>query len=99
MATSLYRKSSCSGKIAGGEGGAGSATGGAQNRTPWLSEIEEERCRSAPGVQLTLTLLDGFLGLFAVLTADGKRQRPETLFSDFLAALEAVAVSALLEPG
>src|SRR5438105_10394344 len=50
-------------------------------------------------MQLTLTLLDGFLGLFAVLTANRERQRPETLFSDFLGTLEAVAVRALLEAG
>src|SRR5207237_5996925 len=82
-----------------GGGGTGSATGGAQNRTPWLLQIEEERCRSAPGVQLTLTLLDGFLGLFAVLTADGERQRPQALLGDFVAALEAIAVGALLQAG
>src|SRR3954463_8018801 len=97
MATSLYRKSSRCGEKPVGRGVWDSATGGAPNRTPWLLQIEEERCRSAPGMQLTLTLLDGFLGLFAVLTANGKGQRSQALFSNFLAALEAVAVGALLK--
>ena len=54
--------------------------------------------RAAPGVELTLALLGDLPGLFAVLAADRERQRPQALLGDFLAALEAVAVVALLEP-
>ena len=43
-----------------------------------------------------LALLGVLARLFAVLAADGEGQRPEPLLGDLLAALEAVAVRALL---
>jgi DnaK suppressor protein len=59
--------------------------------------VHEERARAAPGGELTLALLGGLLGLLAILAADREGQRPETLFGDFLAAIEAVAVVARFE--
>ena len=53
---------------------------------------------AAPRGELTLALLGDLARLFAVLAADRERQRPQPLLGDFLAALEAVAVVALLEP-
>src|SRR4029453_16323290 len=46
---------------------------------------------------MSLTLFGDFLGLLAVLAADGERQSTESLFGDFLAALEAISVVAVLE--
>ena len=48
-------------------------------------------------VELPLPLLGVLPGLLAVLAADGERQRTKALFRDLLAAVEAVAVIALLE--
>ena len=48
--------------------------------------------------QLTLALLGVLPGLFAVLAADREGQRAQPLLGDFLTAVEAVAVVALLEP-
>src|SRR5215831_4957815 len=59
--------------------------------------IEEERAGPATGRYLTLALFRVLLGLLAVLAADGKGKCLQTLLCDFLAALEAVAVSALLQ--
>src|SRR4051812_25284739 len=76
----------------------GSATGGAPNR--WdagLLHVQEERARAPPRSELTLALLGGLPRFFAVLAADRKRQRPQPLLRNFLAAVEAVAVVPLVE--
>src|SRR5438034_6299186 len=77
--------------------GTGSATGGA-HWTPGSLHIEEERRRPAALRQQPLPLLGVLLGLLAVLAPDGEGEGPEALLGDFLAAVEAVAVVALLEP-
>src|SRR5215471_12916399 len=60
--------------------------------------VEEERGGPATGRHLTLALFRNLPGFLAVLAADGKRKRLQTLLCDFLAALEAVAVRTLLQP-
>src|SRR6186997_2138352 len=60
--------------------------------------VEEQRRSTPPGVRLALAHLDVLAPLLAVLAADRERKSAQTLFADFLAALEAVAVIALLEP-
>src|SRR3954468_13537040 len=82
---------------AGGEA-MGSATGGALNLGRRMLHIEEQRARAAARVQLTFALFDAFPGLFAILAPDRERQGSQTLFGDFLATIEAVAVAALLQP-
>src|SRR6185437_15498490 len=47
---------------------------------------------------LTLTLLVGLARLFAFLAPDREGKRAQALLGNFLAALKAVAVGALLEP-
>src|SRR2546430_13593243 len=64
-----------------------------------LLHVEEERRPAAALRQQPLPLLGVLLGLLAVLAADGEGEGPEALLGDFLAAVEAVAVVALLEPG
>src|SRR5215510_11513032 len=59
--------------------------------------VEEARRGPTAGGQVTLTLFGVLPGLFTVLAAHCKGKGPQTLFSDFLAALEAVAVCALLQ--
>src|SRR5690349_19556154 len=60
--------------------------------------VEEQRARAPTGRLLTLTALGVLTRLLAILAADGEGQRAETLLGDFLTAIEAVAVVALLEP-
>ena len=66
-------------------------------RTPEL-DVEEERRAAAARRELPLALFGGFPRLFAFLAADRERQGPQALLGDFLAALEAVTVGALIEP-
>src|SRR5712691_238360 len=80
-----------------GGGDVGSATGGAPQQDAGCLHVEEERGGAAPLRVLTLALLGDLLGLFAVLAAHRERQGPQTLLRDLFAALEAVAVGALLE--
>src|SRR5262245_45298742 len=78
----------------------GSATGGAP-RSCWVAgclTVHEQAGRAAPRGKLTLPLLGDLAGLFAVLAPHREGQRAEPLLGDLLAALEAVAVRALLEP-
>src|SRR6195256_5615377 len=63
--------------------------------TPVL-HVEEEGARSAAR-QLTLALLRVLPRLLAILATNREWQRAETLFGDLLAAVEAVAVVALLQ--
>src|SRR5438105_5574278 len=79
-------------------GRAGLRTGGALVKGPRLLHVEEERGGTATGGKLALPLLGDLLCLFAILAAHRKRQRAQAFLGDFLAALEAVAVIALLEP-
>src|SRR5436190_12142366 len=62
-----------------------------------ILHVEEER-RGAAALRVhPLPLLGDFARLFAVLAADGEGQGAQALLGDFLAAVEAVAVIALLE--
>src|ERR1700694_3675029 len=62
-----------------------------------ILHVEEERAGAASGRQLALAPLGNLARLFAILAADGERQSPQPLLGDFRAALETVAVIALLE--
>ena len=95
LAISSQHSNCCRG-AAGGER-QGSATGGAPSGRRILHVEEQRRC-AAPRRQLALALLGVLARFLAVLAADRERQRAQALLGDFLAALEAVAVVALLEP-
>src|SRR5881397_3808778 len=60
--------------------------------------VEKEGRRAAPLGQLPLALFGNLLRFLTILTPNRERQRAESLFGDFLAALEAVPVVAVLEP-
>ena len=66
------------------------------HRTPECLHVEEERGRTATS-GLTLALLGNLPGLFAVLAAHREGEGAQPLLGDLFAALEAVAVIALLE--
>src|SRR5260221_11793899 len=82
-------------------GGGGSGEDGLRHRRSpsgrRILHVEEQRRGAAPRRLLALALLGELPRLFAVFAAHGKWQRPEPLFRDLLAALEAIAVIALLE--
>src|ERR1700674_5591790 len=78
-------------------GGMGSATGGALLQDAGCLHVQEERGGASPVRELAFTLLGNLPRLLAVLAADRERQRAEPLFRDLFAALEAVAVLALLQ--
>ena len=61
-------------------------------------QVVEEAGRSAALRQRALALRRDFARLFAVLAADRERQRPQARLGDFVAALEAQAVTAVFEP-
>src|SRR5204863_2324413 len=63
-----------------------------------IRHVEEERGRSALAREHALALFGGFTRLFAILAANGKRQRPQSRLGDFVAALEAVAVRPVVQP-
>src|SRR5688500_14383316 len=67
-------------------------------RVRLIRHVEEERARSALLRQRALTLFGGLARLFAVLAADRERQGPQPCLRNLLAALETVAVRALVEP-
>src|SRR5437660_370115 len=69
-----------------------------EQRGAGVLHVEEERRSAAPGRELALTLLGSLAGLLAILAANREGQRAEALLGDLLAAFEAVAVVALLEP-
>src|SRR5438034_3423999 len=75
----------------------GSATGGAPMDAGFL-HVEEERRGAAALRQLALALFGDLPGLFTVLAAHGEGERAQPLLGDLFAAVEAVAVVALLEP-
>src|SRR4051812_13917707 len=76
----------------------GSATGGAPSCPGRrMLHVEEERARSASCLQLSLPLFGVLPRFFAVLATDREGQRPQSLLRNLLAAVEAVAVGALLE--
>src|SRR5262245_12415352 len=85
---------------AGGEN-AGSATGRARFATKngqcRMLHVEKQGSGAAPRRQLTLALLSDLTRFLAVLATDGEGQGPQPLLGDFLTAVEAVAVIALLE--
>src|SRR5207249_6835245 len=62
-----------------------------------ILHIHEERRGAAARGVLPLALLRVLPGFFAILAANRERQRPQPLLADFLAAVEAVAVGAVLE--
>src|SRR5712691_1622779 len=66
--------------------------------TPGYLHVEEERCGAAALRHLALALFGDLPGLLAVLAAHREGQRAQPLLSDLFAAVEAVAVVALLEP-
>src|SRR3954470_13833233 len=61
------------------------------------SHVEEQRRRTAASRPLALALFGNLTRLLTILAADSEGQRAKALLGDFLAALEAVAVVALLE--
>src|SRR6476661_222558 len=65
--------------------------------TPDVLHVDEERRRAAAGGHLALTLLGNFARLLALLAPHRERQGAQPLLSDFVAALEAIAVVALLQ--
>src|SRR4051812_48558393 len=65
--------------------------------SPASLDVEEQRRGAAPSGKLPLTVLGILAGLFAILAADRERQRAEALLANLFAAIEAVAVIALLE--
>src|SRR5215211_511374 len=70
----------------------------ARERSGDLALHVEEEGGGAAALQQALALLGDFPGLFTVLAADGERERAKTLLGDFLAALEAVAEGAFIQP-
>src|SRR5476649_2775121 len=94
MATSFQQKKGCRW---------GRLSGLRHRRSPWsfwdagLLHVEEERARSAARRQLTLALLGVLSRLLAVLATHREGQRAQPLLRDFVSAVEAVAVGALLE--
>src|SRR4029079_9749724 len=74
----------------------GSATGGAP-RDAGILHVEEQGRRAAAGGHLPLALLGVLARLLAVLAANRDRQRSHPFLGDLFAALEAIAIVAVLE--
>jgi hypothetical protein len=69
-----------------------------RGRRPRLvGHVEEESRRPTALRHDALALLGRFPRLFAVLAANRERQRPQARLGDLVAALEAIAVGALVE--
>src|SRR6266849_5939045 len=72
----------------------------AEPRKCWdagLLHVHEQAAGATPRGELTLALLGDLAGLFAILAPHRERQRAQPLLGDLLAALEAVAIGALLQ--
>src|SRR6185312_4132405 len=65
---------------------------------PSALHVDEERGRTPALLHLPLALLGHFAGFLTVLAPDREGKRTQSALADLFAALEAIAVGALLEP-